>query len=148
MADMERQRELAQSIVALNGSLEVRETGKPTRAVWDYAFELAELVLKNGKTEAERIDPNEHISADDPRYDGFRIRDLWVATATAPDNQEAMLYVDDLDVVGLAPGPTFASDERRLVRIRKFAQLTATRCDCEIRIRHFIPQGEDEVLTP
>jgi hypothetical protein len=40
-----RQRELAENIVALGGSLEIRETGKPTRAVWDYADELAELVL-------------------------------------------------------------------------------------------------------
>jgi hypothetical protein len=51
MSNIERQRELAQNIVALKGSLEVRETGKPTRAVWDYAPELAELVLAR-ETEA------------------------------------------------------------------------------------------------
>ena len=45
IANIERQRELAESILALEGSLEVRETGKPTRAVWDLAEELAELVL-------------------------------------------------------------------------------------------------------
>src|SRR5436305_5736985 len=43
--NLERQRELAESILAMEGKLEIRETGKPTRAVWHYADELAELVL-------------------------------------------------------------------------------------------------------
>lgn len=43
-ANLARQRELVNSIIALNGSLEIRESGKPPRAVWNYAFELAELV--------------------------------------------------------------------------------------------------------
>lgn len=58
----ERMIELASGIMALNGSLEVRETGKPTRAVWHYADELAMIVLaEHGDrtpTKEDSVDPN------------------------------------------------------------------------------------------
>lgn len=63
-ANIARQRELALSILALEGSLEIREPGKPRRAVWHYADELAELVialdewrLKGGFDPYGSIDP-------------------------------------------------------------------------------------------
>lgn len=36
---------LAREIVKMEGALEIRESGKPTRAVWHYAERLAELVI-------------------------------------------------------------------------------------------------------
>jgi hypothetical protein len=97
------------------------------------------------RTEAE-LDPAEHIHPDDPRYNGFRIRELWIATAIAPDNQEAMLYIDVPEAVAfhVSPGPAFASDERRLNHIRAFAQAKATELGIEVQIRHFVPAGSAE----
>src|ERR1700745_3372593 len=44
-ANIARQRELAKSIADMGDSIQVYETGKPMRALWHYAPELAELVL-------------------------------------------------------------------------------------------------------
>jgi hypothetical protein len=44
VANLKRQRELAEGIATLGGAIEICETGKPKRALWDYAYELAELV--------------------------------------------------------------------------------------------------------
>lgn len=98
-------------------------------------------------TEAESIDPREHIHQDDPRYDGFRITEYWAATAVAPDDQEAPLFVTRglAATFDLAPGPAFATDARRLVRLRDFAAWAADQFQCEVRVRHFVPEGEDEV---
>jgi hypothetical protein len=102
-------------------------------------------------TDAESIDPDEHIDPDDPRYDGFRIREIWAATAIAPDNQEAMLWVDHHDAVKhhVAVGPAFAADRRRLNHLRAYAQEQATLHEIEVRIRHFGPLADDgEVISP
>lgn len=99
-------------------------------------------------TEAERIDPSVHIDQDDPRYDGFRIREYWMATAVAPDNQEAPLFVVPgymTEKFHLAPGPAMAADERRLLHLREYAAWSAKQYECEVRIRHFVPEGDDEV---
>ena len=102
------------------------------------------------RTEAERIDPAEHVDKDDPRYDGFRIREYWMATATAPDNQEAPILV----TTGLAahfhltPGPAMASDERRARHLREFAAWVAREFQWEVQVRHFVPEGEPEVYEP
>jgi hypothetical protein len=103
-------------------------------------------------TDAESIDPDEHIDPDDPRYDGFRIREMWAMTALAPDNQEAILWVNDPRDAArhhLTPGPAFASDQRRLKHLREYAQEQATRHGIEVRIRHFGPLPDDgEVIAP
>jgi hypothetical protein len=106
--------------------------------------------MNDKRTDAE-LDPAEHIDADDPRYDGFRIRELWAATAVATDNQEATLWVDleDANAYHLTQGPAMAADERRLRHLREFAQAIATRYGVEVRIRHFCPAGDDaEVIAP
>jgi hypothetical protein len=100
-------------------------------------------------TEAEGIDPHEHIHPDDPRYAGFRINEYWMATALAPDDQEAPLLVEPQMGADfhLPPGPAMAADERRLIHLREFAAWSAQVHDCEVRIRHFVPEGEPEVFT-
>ena len=40
-------------------------------------------------TEAENIPAEQHIDPDDPRYDGFRIKEYWALTMLGEDNQEA-----------------------------------------------------------
>jgi hypothetical protein len=101
-------------------------------------------------TAAERIDPHEHIDPDDPRYDGFRIREYWIATAIAPDNQEAPLFVTPqmASDFHLSPGPAMSADERRRLHLRDYAQWIATHYEHEVRIRHFVPEGEPELITP
>jgi hypothetical protein len=102
-------------------------------------------------TDADRADPDEHIDQDDPRYDGFRIREIWAMTAIAPDNQEALLWVEPHDArpFHLSPGPAFASDARRLKHLREYAKAQAGLYGIEVRIRHFVPAADDgEVITP
>jgi hypothetical protein len=110
--------------------------------------EVRKEVQMSEKTEAEQIDPKQHIDPDDPRYDGFRLREYWVATSTAGDNQEAPLFVGDQ--MGrdfhLSPGPAMAADERRLLHLREYADFMAKRFKVEIRIRHFVAEGDDEVF--
>lgn len=94
-------------------------------------------------TEAER-DPEEHIHPDDPRYDGFRITQLWLATVIGPDNQEGVLGVDMQDArrFHMNEGAAFAADERRLAHLREFAAAISKRWDIEVRVRHFVPRDE------
>jgi hypothetical protein len=109
--------------------------------------QVREEVRMSEKTEAENVDPREHIDPDDPRYDGFRLREYWVATAVAPDNQEAPLFVvpQMASDFHLSPGPALAADERRLLHLREYAQWAADAHQCEVRIRHFVAEGDDEV---
>lgn len=103
------------------------------------------------RTEAERVDPAENIDIDDPRYDGFRIREYWVATTVAPDNQEAILGINPVEAMSfnLTLGVAMATDERRLVRLRAYAEYAAEKFSVEIKIRHFVPvEGEDEIFLP
>lgn len=99
-------------------------------------------------TEAEHIDPTEHVSSADPRYDGFRIKEFWILTsASGGDDQEALLWLDPTTAhhFHLTPGPTMASDERRLVHLREYAKwVTGANPGYQLKIRHFIPEGEDE----
>lgn len=102
------------------------------------------------ETEAERIDPAEHIDPDDPRYDGFRVREYWMATAVAPDNQEAPVYVDPMmaQKFHLAVGPAMAADERRARHLRELAAWVAQEYETEIHVRHFMPKGDPEIYSP
>jgi hypothetical protein len=101
-----------------------------------------------GRTEAERVDPREHISAEDPRYDGFRIREYWMLTAVAPDNQEAPVFVhrDYAARHHLPVGPALAADERRREHLRELGQEMAQKFGTPFKIRHFVADGEDEVI--
>jgi hypothetical protein len=101
-------------------------------------------------TEAEGIPPEQHISDDDPRYDGFRIREYWMLTTTGPDNQEAPLWVTEPQAVRfhLSPGPSMASDARRLHHLRQYAQWMADgNPGMTFVIRHFVPEGDDETFA-
>jgi len=100
-------------------------------------------------TEAEGIDPGVHIDPDDTRYDGFRIREYWVLTSTAGDNQEAPLFVTgpQARAFHLSFGPAMASDERRHRHLREYAAWMAEgNPGLELRLRHFVPEGDDEVF--
>ena len=100
-------------------------------------------------TEAERVDPAEHVDDDDPRYDGFRIRDYWILTAIGPDDQEAPLWVTEghARIFHLSIGVSMASDERRLHHLRQYAAwITEANPGMGLRIRHFVPEGEPEIF--
>jgi hypothetical protein len=98
-------------------------------------------------TEAEHVDPHEHVDPDDPRYDGFRIAEYWMATAISPDNMEAAVFVGltEAERFHLYPGPALAADARRLVHLREYARWAAQFYNVEIRVRHFVPEGEPEI---
>ena len=102
--------------------------------------------MDDERTEAERIDSRWHVSASDPRYDGFRIREYWIATAVGPDNQEGPLFVEPITAFRfhLSPGPAMAADERRLRHLREFAAIAARESGYEVRVRHFVPSDEDD----
>ena len=110
--------------------------------------------MSDERTPAERLDPEEHIDKDDPRYDGFRIREYWMLTAIGPDNQEAPVLVDTRAAYRfhLAIGPAMAADQRRLLHLREFAAYVASTFsdgdDPGLKIRHFVPEGQDEEITP
>ena len=106
--------------------------------------------MTDDKTEAEKVDPTEHVDQDDPRYKGFRIREYWVATAIGPDDMEAPLFVslEMATMFNLAPGPALAAGERRLHNLREFAAWSATQWVISIDIRHFVPDGDPEIKIP
>lgn len=111
-----------------------------------------EARMTDDRTEAEKIDPSIHIDQDDPRYDGFRIHEYWMLTATGPDNQEAPLYVNRAVAVQyhLAEGPAMAADPRRLEHLRDYARAMIKvfgKEAGELKIRHFVPDGRDEIFT-
>jgi len=106
--------------------------------------------MADDRSEAERIDPAEHIDPNDPRYAGFRIREYWALTCIDPDNQEAMIWINNRMAADfhLTPGPAMAADERRLLHLREFGQRAADELGYELRLRHFVPEGEAEVISP
>jgi len=101
-------------------------------------------------TEAERLPPEQHIDQDDRRYDGFRIREYWLATTIGDDDQEAALGVgaESMRRYHLPPGPAMAADQRRLIHLRQFAADCAKDFGLAVRIRHFVADGVDEVIEP
>jgi len=101
-------------------------------------------------TEAENIPPEQHVHPDDPRYDGFRIKEYWALTMLGEDNQEGMIWVDTARAIRyhMISGPGMASDERRLLHLRDLARDLVKEHGVELRIRHFVVEGEDEVFSP
>lgn len=102
--------------------------------------------MSDDKTEAERTSVDEHIDPDDPRYDGFRMTDCWLATMVGDDNQEGVLYVTPALAAmhHMSVGPAWASDERRLSHLRAFADYVHKQFDVEVHIRHFVPAPDDQ----
>lgn len=74
------------------------------------------------------------ISADDPRYDGFRITEFWILTAVDPvTNQEGVLaFKDPNDYIQ----PAMATDHRRLEMLKQLAKDTPEDTT-SLRIIHF-----------
>lgn len=71
------------------------------------------------------------IPAGDPRYDGFRISELWLVTMVDPaDDQEGLMYE-------AGSGPLMATDERRLEFLRAIVSRNAAEGGPPLRIRHF-----------
>lgn len=85
-----------------------------------------------------------HIEPGDPRYDGFRIEQLWVLCMVDPaDNQEGAVWIE-VDAArrhNLAPGAAFASDQRRREHLEAYAEeLAANGARCTLK--HFVYEGE------
>ena len=101
-------------------------------------------------TEAEQIDPHEHVDPNDPRYKGFRIKEYWIATSTDGDDQESPIFVDLINArkFSISAGVAMASDRRRLYHLRKFVKHMSDYYGAVITIRHFIPEGEPEIFLP
>jgi len=104
-------------------------------------------MTEHKRTEAEQISPDQHIDQDDSRYDGFRIRELWLLTTLAPDDQEGVIGLNPALAAAfhLTPGPALASDRRRLRHLREFARVAAPRFGGELRLRRFIPAEDEEI---
>lgn len=90
---------------------------------------------------------HECIEPGDPRYDGSRMRELWVLCAIDPaDNQEGIVHVppEAAFAFHLDIGPAFASDEPRADRLREYASwLAAGRAQVRTRLRHFVIADEE-----
>lgn len=86
---------------------------------------------------------DERIEPGDPRYDGFRITDIWAALAIDPkDNQEG---------IPALPGtliPLIAADERRLEDVRVAAKIIAAKLEHPVRIVRFVQAEDVEVIDP
>ena len=94
-------------------------------------------------------DPHDHVSPDDPRYDGHRIERLWAVTGVDPaDDQEGVLHVDARAALtfGLDAGVALGTDERRAAHLREFGQWVAEgNPGVEIRIREFELVAEERL---
>lgn len=103
------------------------------------------LKMDADRTDAENTDPDEFIDQDDSRYDGFRIRELWMATTIGPDDQEGVLGLEPREAreFHLLPGPAFAADGRRLRHLKAFAQKQADTFGVQVTIRHFVVAPDD-----
>lgn len=104
--NVKRQRELAESIMALNGSLEVRETGKPTRALWHYAPELAELVLAQ---EPQALQPPDK-----------RVRDALSDILNYHWDAEETDYEQSIEQGDIEPGPGSGHVFEALTTVRDY----------------------------
>lgn len=91
---------------------------------------------------------HEHIRPGDPRYDGFRIKQLWIVTGVDPsDNQEGILPITLPDAIrfSLLPGFAFASDELRAHHLREFARAVKQEDGMSLNIKHFTLDSEEQV---
>lgn len=83
---------------------------------------------------------HECIHAGDPRYDGFRVTDLWVVLLVDPrDNQEGIAYYGGL--------PLIAADERRLDDMKPLVDLLAKTTGRTSRIAH-LQVVDSQNVTP
>lgn len=107
--------------------------------------------MSDDRTEAERIDPHERISSDDPRYNGYRITEYWLATSIQEgSDQESAIGLDAIGAMrfNLNMGPAMAADERARLNLEEFARWAASSHQIEVRIRHFEATGRDQVILP
>jgi hypothetical protein len=76
------------------------------------------------------VSAHDHVPPGDPRYDGFRIREIWALTGVDPsDNQEGLIGVPLEAAIrhSLDPGPALGSDERRAQHLREYGREVAAR---------------------
>lgn len=90
---------------------------------------------------------DEDIRAGDPRYDGFRITELWAFVAVDPDdNQEGLPAFND-PVTGQWH-PLVCADERRVDSIRGMAQRLANMSGRPLELRRFTTMTHVETIEP
>jgi len=83
---------------------------------------------------------HEHIEPGDPRYDGFRIRELWMLTGVDPaDNQEGVIGITREVAIrhSIDIGPALASDERRAHHLREYGRELAAR-GTSVTLKRFV----------
>lgn len=74
------------------------------------------------------------IEPGDPRYDGFRISELWAWTQIDVDDQEGIITLDSPQ----GPMPMIASDRVRLKQFRVYARMIAKATGRPVRLRRFV----------
>lgn len=90
---------------------------------------------------------DEDIAAGDPRYDGFRVTEVWAFIAVDPaDNQEGIAAFRD--PITQAWMPLVAADERRLESLRPMAQRLANMSGVTILLKHFTNVEVVETIEP
>lgn len=107
------------------------------------------MMEEEERTLAERTPLSEHIDDEDLRYAGFRIREYWILTSVDDLDMESALFVTLPNALHfhLSQGPAMAADERRLAHLVEFAEwLAKENPGVELRIRHFVPEGEDRII--
>jgi hypothetical protein len=88
---------------------------------------------------------DEYIPAGDPRYDGFRITELWAWTFIDPsDDQEGIATLLHRDNVL----PLIGSDRRRIESFRGYAQRLANDLGIQITLVKFTTREKVETLDP
>lgn len=74
------------------------------------------------------------IEPGDPRYDGFRISELWAFTQVDPiDNQEGIITLSS----PAGPLPMIASDRVRMDAFKPYAQMVAKQIGRPVILRRF-----------
>ena len=87
----------------------------------------------------------EPIAAGDPRYDGWRITELWAFLAVDPaDDQEGVAGFD----TGGAMMPMICSDARNMESLRPIAQQIARVSGRTIRLARFTIREDLEEIAP
>lgn len=87
----------------------------------------------------------DHPAPGDPRYDGFRISELWAWCQVDPrDDQEGIITLETRH----GPMPLIASDRVRLRDLRLYARMVATSTGRPVRLRRFTFAEDVETVEP
>jgi hypothetical protein len=82
---------------------------------------------------SEQIDHSTHPQSGDEVYRGFRVSEIWIATAIDDHDEETIVMLSS--PIGVQP--LIATDEVRLNDIKPIAEDAAAQLGSEVTIKHF-----------